>query len=81
MAKSYRNNTRCYVFAGSGQPFNPPSTNQSVTFHLADDYTGTVRLVDGELNALSPVTITNGTFTDTFANENSIHIYDIPARC
>jgi hypothetical protein len=81
MAKSYQDNRACYVFAGSGRPFNPPPTNQSDTFHLADDYTGTVTPVDGEGNALSPVTITNGTFTDTFANENAIHLYDIPAGC
>jgi hypothetical protein len=81
MAKSYQDNSACYVFAGSGRPFDPPSANQSVTFYLADGYSGTVTPVDGEGNALSPITIRNGIFTDKFANENSIHIYRIPTVC
>ena len=81
MAKSYQNNTACYVFAASGQPFDPPAANQSVTFHLANDYTGTITPVNGEGQALTPVLVIDGSFTDTFADANAIHIYDIPAGC
>jgi hypothetical protein len=62
-----------YVFAGSGKPGLPPATNMKVTFHLAGNYTGPVIVVD-EHRTLHAV---NGVFTDTFANDRSIHIYEI----
>lgn len=62
-----------YVFAASGQPGTPPSDNQSVTFTVADGYSGPVRVI-GENRILQAV---DGAFTDKFANENSVHIYQI----
>jgi hypothetical protein len=62
-----------YVFAASGKPADPPSANQSVTFKLAGNYTGKVTVVD-EGRTLNAV---NGVFTDKFANEDSVHIYQI----
>jgi hypothetical protein len=64
----------CYVFAGSGRPVTPPAANQSVTFKVADGFTGTVSVYDENRT----VHATNGTFTDTFANANSVHVYQIP---
>jgi hypothetical protein len=71
MAKVYGGS--CYVFTGAGRPGTPPSANQSVTFTLADGYTGTVR-VNGENRTLRS---SHGRFTDTFADANRIHIYRI----
>jgi hypothetical protein len=62
-----------YVFAGSGEPAQPPSNNQSVTFRVAGDYTGLVTVI-GEHRVLHAV---NGVFTDVFANSDSVHIYEI----
>jgi hypothetical protein len=71
MAKVYGGS--CYVFTGAGRPGTPPPANQSVTFTLADGYTGTVR-VNGENRTLHA---SHGRFTDTFADANRIHIYRI----
>jgi hypothetical protein len=62
-----------YVFAASGKPAKPPSKNQSVTFHLAGNYTGPVTVID-EDRVLHAV---NGVFTDIFPNSDSVHIYAI----
>jgi hypothetical protein len=72
MAKYYNNNF--YVFAGSGQPGTPPPTNQSVTFTLAGSPTTTVTVV----NEGRTINVVNGQFSDTFADANSVHIYQIP---
>jgi hypothetical protein len=71
MAKVYGGS--CYVFAGAGRPGIPPPANQPVTFTLADRNTGTVR-VYGENRTLHA---SHGAFTDTFADADSIHIYQI----
>lgn len=62
-----------YVFAASGQPARPPADGQKVTFRLAGGYTGPVTVI-GEHRTLHAV---KGVFTDTFANEDSVHIYEI----
>ena len=72
MAKAY--NGACYVFAGSGQVANPPAANQSVTLSLTDGYSGPVTVYDEGRT----VQATNGTFTDTFADANAVHVYEIP---
>jgi hypothetical protein len=72
MAKYY--NSTFYVFAGSGQPGTPPPANQSVTFTLAGSPSGTATVV----NENRTIAVVNGKFTDTFANANSVHIYQIP---
>jgi hypothetical protein len=71
LAKAYGGS--CYVFAGSGQPATPPPANQSVTFSVADHYAGPVTVFD-ENRTLQA---NNGTFTDTFANANAVHIYQL----
>jgi hypothetical protein len=63
-----------YVFAASGKPGIPPRNNLSVTFRLAGGYTGPVRLIGGRHRILHAV---DGIFSDTFANEDSVHIYKI----
>jgi hypothetical protein len=72
MAKSY--DGACYVFAGSGTPFDPPTTNLSATFKLADGYSGPVT-VYGESRT---VQASGGSFTDTFADQNAVHVYEVP---
>ena len=62
-----------YVFAASGKPAMPPADNQSVTFTVAGRYSGPVTVV-GENRTLQAV---NGVFMDRFANEDSVHIYQI----
>jgi hypothetical protein len=62
-----------YVFAASGKPATPPADNQSVTFTVAGGHTGAVTVV-GENRTLQAV---KGVFTDTFADEDSVHIYKI----
>ncbi len=71
MAKD--SNGTFYVFAASGKPATPPPANQSVTFKLADNYTGTVTVM-GEGRTLQAV---HGAFSDQFANEDTVHIYRI----
>jgi hypothetical protein len=71
LAKRYTGS--CYVFAGSGKPAAPPPTNQIVTFRLGDRYTGPI-IVHGEKRTLRAV---KGVFHDTFADQNSVHIYAI----
>lgn len=63
----------CYIFAGSGRPADPPANNLPVTFKVAGDYTGMVTVI-GEHRTLEAV---HGIFKDTFANEDSVHIYEI----
>ena len=65
----------CYVFSGSGRPASPPPRNQTVTFRVADRYTGRVVVVDEDRTLSAQA----GIFKDTFANANTIHIYRIPA--
>ena len=62
-----------YVFAASGRPAKPPADKLSVSFKIAGGYTGPVTVV-GERRTLHAV---KGVFTDTFANEDSVHIYKI----
>lgn len=62
-----------YVFAASGKVATPPPDTQHARFKLAGDYTGPV-IVIGEHRVLHAV---NGVFTDTFANQNSVHVYKI----
>jgi hypothetical protein len=62
-----------YIFAGSGRPAHPPAHNLAVTFHVAGGYTGIVTVI-GEQRTLRAV---HGVFKDTFANEDSVHIYEI----
>lgn len=64
-----------YVFAGSGQPATPPAPNQAVTFRLAGGYTGPVTVVN-ENRTLRAV---HGVFTDTFASQDTVHVYKIGA--
>ena len=66
--------TGYYVFAGSGKPATPPGKNQTATFKVAGGYTGPVTVV----NENRTVQASNGVFTDTFANADSVHIYKIP---
>jgi hypothetical protein len=69
MAKAYGGS--CYLFAGSGQPGIPPPADLSVTFTLADGFTGPVTVVD-ENRTLQA---TDGSFQDTFANADAVHVY------
>jgi hypothetical protein len=62
-----------YVFAASGKPATPPTDGLHATFALASSYTGPVTVI-GENRTIQAE---NGQFTDTFANENSVHIYRI----
>jgi hypothetical protein len=62
-----------YVFAGSGKPATPPPANQTVTFKLAAAWSGTVTVV----NEGRTLTATNGTFSDTFADADTYHVYQI----
>lgn len=71
MAK-YSNGT-FYVFAGSGQPGQPPRPGQKVTFHLAGAPDTTVTVV----NEHRTLRVVHGEFTDTFADANAVHIYQV----
>jgi hypothetical protein len=62
-----------YIFAAAGKPATPPPNNQPVTFTVAGGYSGPVKVV-GENRSLQAV---NGVFTDKFANEYSVHIYEV----
>ena len=62
-----------YVFAASGKPATPPADNQSVAFTVAGRYSGPVTVI-GENRTLRAI---NGVFVDKFANEDSVHIYEI----
>ena len=62
-----------YVFAASGKPATPPADGLRAAFTLAGGYTGPVTVI-GENRTINAV---NGQFTDTFANEDSVHIYRI----
>ena len=77
MAKAANGNTKCWLFAGAGQPARPPADGMAATFSLANRYSGPVA-VYGEGRT---VTATDGEFTDAFANANAVHIYEIPAAC
>jgi len=71
MAKD--DNGQLYVFAGAGKPATPPPANQQVRFTLADGYTGPVTVV-GENRSVQAA---GGVFTDTFADQNAVHVYQI----
>jgi hypothetical protein len=62
-----------YIFAGSGTPANPPAGNQAVTFTVNDPSATSVTVV-GENRSIP---ITGGSFTDSFADANSIHVYQV----
>jgi hypothetical protein len=62
-----------YVFAASGKPVTPPADNQPATFTVAGHYSGPVTVI-GESRMLHAI---NGVFVDKFANEDSVHIYEI----
>jgi hypothetical protein len=66
-------NGKFWVFAASGKPVQPPQNNQRVTFKIAGNYTGPVKVYD-ENRVLQAV---DGVFTDTFYNQYSVHIYEI----
>lgn len=72
MAKYW--NGRIYIFAASGKPGRPPKHKMRVTFHVAGNYTGAVRVIDEHHRRLHAA---NGVFTDTFYNADSVHIYEI----
>ena len=62
-----------YVFAASGTMASPPRNHQVVTVTVAGGYTGPVAVI-GENRTLHAV---HGVFTDSFANQDSVHIYKI----
>lgn len=62
-----------YVFAGAGRPGTPPPKNQKVTFTLAGAPNGTVTVL-GEHRTLP---LAHGTFTDTFASQDTVHVYRV----
>jgi hypothetical protein len=64
-------NGRFYIFAGAGRPGEPPRPDQKVTFRLAGEPDTKVAVV----NEHRTLQITNGEFSDTFANSNTVHIY------
>jgi hypothetical protein len=66
MAKYH--NGSFYVFAG-----NNDNASKTATFTIAGAPTGTVNVV----NENRTLTITNGTFSDTFADGTTIHIYQL----
>jgi hypothetical protein len=66
-------NGQFYIFAGSGRPGDPPSPGQRVTFRLAGAPNTSVTV----LNEHRTLRVTNGEFSDTFANANTIHIYRV----
>jgi hypothetical protein len=68
MAKYQASSDKFYVFAAPKQ-----LGSQSVNFTLAGSPTATVNVID-ENRTLSAV---NGHFTDTFADQNTIHVYEI----
>jgi hypothetical protein len=74
MAKAYRGT--CYVFAASGKPASPPFPDQTVSFTVAGAYTGPVLVFDEHRRLYAD----GGTFHDTFADSNAVHIYQIPDR-
>ncbi len=63
----------CYVFAASGTPGVPPPSNQTATFALADNYTGSITVLDENRT----VQATGGVFRDTFADADAVHVYEI----
>jgi hypothetical protein len=69
MAKYYRAGNEFYVFAA-------PRANRPlrVTFTVADGYSGPVRVI-GQKKTL---TAKHGRFTDEFANDTIVHVYEIP---
>lgn len=66
MAKYYNNHF--YIFA-----IPHASGSQTITFNLAGSPTTTATVV----NENRSVNVTNGSFTDTFTDENTVHIYEI----
>ena len=67
-------NGQFVVFTASGKPARPPNNSLRVAFKLAEDYTGPVRVPYEGGRVLHA---TDGAFTDTFANEDSVHIYGV----
>jgi hypothetical protein len=71
MAK-YANNS-FYIFAGSGTPGMPPPANQIVSFTLAGSPNGTATVI----NEGRTISVVSGRFSDTFADSNAVHVYQI----
>ncbi|HWF52291.1 MAG TPA: hypothetical protein VG294_16745 [Solirubrobacteraceae bacterium] len=69
MAKYNATQNNFYVFAAPR--FN---ASQNITFTIAGGYSGPVTVV----NENRTVQATNGQFTDNFANQTAVHIYQIP---
>ena len=74
MAKYYASTGKFTVFAGSGKPGVDPGVNQTITFTIAGAPSGIVTV----LNESRTLTMTSGSFSDTFADSNSVHIYQMP---
>jgi hypothetical protein len=68
MAKYYAGDNNFYVFAG-----NKDNASKTATFTLAGAPSGTVTVI----NENRTLNVTNGVFTDNFADGNTIHIYRI----
>jgi hypothetical protein len=66
MTKYYAANNEFYIFAAPKQ-----NASQDVTFTVAGSPSGTVTVVDENRT----LTLTNGQFTDNFADQNAAHIY------
>jgi hypothetical protein len=81
MAKYDSTNNSFYIFAGSGQPANPPSTNQTATFTIAGTCPTSITVYNESRTLSGTNTTVSGnpacTFSDTFADSNAVHIYQI----
>jgi hypothetical protein len=62
-----------YIFAASGKPGMPPPSNQRVSFSIAGAQNCQVNV----LNENRTIPVTAGTFTDTFSNSDTVHIYRV----
>jgi len=69
MAKDY--NGQFYIFADTRD--SETQTNISATFTIADKNATSVTVV----NENRTIAVTNGVFTDTFANGAAVHIYEV----
>jgi hypothetical protein len=72
MAKYQQSSDNFYVFSMSRG--SEAATSIPATYTVAGGYTGSV----GVVNENRSVQATNGVFSDTFANGNTVHIYQIP---
>jgi hypothetical protein len=60
-----------YIFAASGKPGTVPTKTQNVTFNLNGSSGKTIPVVNESRN----VVMSGFTFTDTFVDANTVHIY------